>query len=72
MESTLNLGSGYPTLVALSFSKKMYTVMRGAFSKNIIEQFLIKVLSGRESFTPFTYIPKLNTVTAWDGKDKKP
>ena len=72
MESSLNLGSGYPVLVAISFTKKMFTVMRGAFQKNIIEQFIIKVLSGRESFTPFKQIIKLNTVVAWDGKDKKP
>lgn len=30
-EEELNLGGGYPTALALSFNKKMYSVMRGAF-----------------------------------------
>ena len=50
----------------------MYSVMRGAFQQNIIDQFIIKVLSGRESFTPITKVDKLDTVKPWDGKDAQP
>ena len=69
MEERLNLGSGYPTIVAVSFSKKMYSVMRGAFQLNIFEQFMIAVLSGRERFSPMGEIEKIGSGKAWDGKD---
>ena len=69
MEEKLNLGSGYPTVVAVSFSKKMYSVMRGSFQLNIFEQFMIAVLSGRERFTPMAQIDKIGSSKVWDGQD---
>lgn len=71
-EEQLNLGGGYPTALALSFSKNMFSVMRGAFDKTNLESFVSRLLSGRERFTPLRNISNLSKVSPWDGKDRQP
>jgi len=53
LEESLHLGSGYPSLIALSFSKSKSTTMKFAYSKENIEDFTARVVSGREPFVSF-------------------
>lgn len=71
-EETLNLGSGYPAVVALSLSKNVFSVMRSSFTKKNVEQYINGLLSGREASYKLQELPKIKTVEPWDGKDKKP
>eukprot|EP00828_Plagiopyla_frontata_P031191 TRINITY_DN4102_c0_g1_i1.p1 TRINITY_DN4102_c0_g1~~TRINITY_DN4102_c0_g1_i1.p1 ORF type:complete len:309 (-),score=68.32 TRINITY_DN4102_c0_g1_i1:153-1079(-) len=73
LEETLNLGTGFPALIALSFSKEKIAVLKGKFEKENIEEFTAKILSGREAFVGFSAkrVEKLRKVEKWDGKDKQ-
>lgn len=37
----------------------------------LFERFLNNLLNSKESFSPIQKMPKIKTVKAWDGKDKK-
>jgi len=46
--------------------------MRSSFSKKNLEEFMTKLVSGRESLVKYQELPKIRKVAEWDGKDKKP
>ena len=46
LERKLNLGFGYPAVVAISPVKKVIATMRGSFSESNVNEFLTKVLTG--------------------------
>jgi protein disulfide-isomerase A6 len=68
-EKTLNLGSGYPAVVAISHSKKKFAAMRMAFTLKGVVEFLQDLMRGYERLYEFKELPKLNTIDKWDGKD---
>jgi protein disulfide-isomerase A6 len=72
LEESLALGSGYPSLVALSVSKGKYTALRAAFNKKSIETFITALLSGKEPLFNLPKLPAMNKVSKWDGRDAKP
>jgi len=72
IENTFNLASGYPAVVGLSMSKNKYAYLKGTYSKQSLEDFISRLLSGRE---PLYNIPgsiNVKSSTEWDGNDKKP
>jgi len=73
LEEKLGLGFGYPALVAVSPSKKRFSVMKGKFEAAEIEFFLNGVIRGKESTAEVKPWPmKFVKVPAWDGKDAAP
>ena len=72
LEDELGLGSGYPAVVAISFRKTVFTVMRGAFSKEGLLGFTNGIIAGKETFRPLIELPSIKTVEKWDGEDRKP
>ena len=71
LEKLFNLGSGYPTVVALSHSKKRYSVMRGAFTADAIADFIRDLMHGYERLYEYEELPKIVEITKWDGSDYK-
>jgi protein disulfide-isomerase A6 len=73
LEEKLGLGFGYPALVAISPSKKRFSVMKGKFEAGEIESFLNGVVRGKEQTAEIkTWPMKFVKVPAWDGKDAAP
>ena len=70
-EETLNLGSGYPAVVAISTSKSVYSIMRGAYAKKNIESYINGLISGKEASYKLRELPKIGNVEKWDGENKK-
>ncbi|KAF4653858.1 hypothetical protein FOL47_010271 [Perkinsus chesapeaki] len=72
-EEALRLQFGYPALVAVHLSKGHYGVHRGGFDEANIRSFVSGLMAGKVTLDPIPKnLPKLRTVTAWDGKDAKP
>lgn len=71
-EEALGLGSGYPSLLAVSVNKLKYAVMKGAFIKKNIESFINSLITGKEALFDLKTVPKFKKVDRWDGKDAKP
>ncbi|XP_064653166.1 protein disulfide-isomerase A6 homolog [Lineus longissimus] len=72
IEQALEVGGfGYPALVAINAKKAKYVLMRGAFTKEGIDEFLRAIAVGRGRTAPLRNekIPKATKVDAWDGKD---
>uniref|UniRef100_A0A1L8DU79 protein disulfide-isomerase n=1 Tax=Nyssomyia neivai TaxID=330878 RepID=A0A1L8DU79_9DIPT len=72
LEETLGMGGfGYPAMAVVSLKKKKFSILRGSFSKEGINEFLRDISYGRGQTLP---IPgdgdiQVATVAAWDGKD---
>ena len=71
LEEALNLGSGYPALVAVSLHKKKVGTFRSSFSKKNIDSFINALVLGKEALYNFNDKPKITKVKAWDGNDHK-
>jgi len=69
LESVLTINNNYPTLAVLSAEKKVYAVPKVSWNAKNIKAFLNGVLAGSEKIDTLSSIPKLSSVTAWDGKD---
>ena len=46
LERKMNLGFGYPAVIAISPKKQVFATMRGSFSYDNVNDFLIKVTTG--------------------------
>ncbi|GAB0100129.1 Protein disulfide-isomerase A6 homolog [Sergentomyia squamirostris] len=72
LEETLGMGGfGYPAMAVVNLKKKKYSLLRGSFSNDGINEFLRDISYGRGQTAP---LPgdgelKVSTVEAWDGKD---
>lgn len=51
MERGLNLGFGYPAVIATSSTKSMFATMTAAFNKNEVSSFLEKTLLGSAMYS---------------------
>ncbi|KAM7351187.1 protein disulfide-isomerase A6 homolog CaBP1 isoform 1-T3 [Cochliomyia hominivorax] len=72
LEESLEIGGfGYPAMAVVNFKKMKFSVLKGSFSKDGINEFLRDISFGRGQTAPVKGAkkPKINTVPAWDGKD---
>ncbi|KAJ8870415.1 hypothetical protein PR048_029437 [Dryococelus australis] len=75
LESALEIGGfGYPAMAVLNHKKMKYSILRGAFSYDGINEFLRDLSYGRGNTAPVkgAALPKISTVEPWDGKDGQP
>ena len=74
LESGFDIGGfGYPAMAALNSKKKKFAVLRGAFTKTSIKDFVNHLVAGRTPTSTLSGgIPDVVTVTKWDGKDGNP
>jgi len=72
LEEALGLGGfGYPTMAVFSPKKLKYSLLRGSFSYDGINEYLRDLSYGRGSTFPVQgdAVPSVRTIEAWDGKD---
>lgn len=73
LERKMNLGFGYPAVVAISPNKQVFATMRGTFSQDGLNSFLTRVITGSE---PVDKLPmggiEIRKRDKWDGKDAEP
>lgn len=72
LEEALEMGGfGYPTMAAVSFKKMKFSVLKGSFSKEGINEFLRDISFGRGATSPVRGAtkPKIYKAAHWDGKD---
>lgn len=68
-EDSMNLGFGYPAVVALTVGKKKFATMRSAWSKEKLESFVNGLAMNREYFSDMREVPKLKKATAWKAEE---
>ena len=72
LEEMLEVGGfGYPAMVVMNHKKMKYSVLRGSFSTDGINEFLRDLSFGRGSTAPVkgAQLPNINTIEPWDGQD---
>ncbi|KAL1123640.1 hypothetical protein AAG570_002716 [Ranatra chinensis] len=72
LENALEIGGfGYPAMAVLNAKKMKYSILRGSFSKDGINEFLRDLSYGRGTTAPVrgAALPKVNDSEPWDGKD---
>lgn len=72
LEESLEIGGfGYPAMAVVNFKKMKFSVLKGSFSKDGIDEFLRDISFGRGQTAPVRGAkkPKINNVEPWDGKD---
>jgi len=72
LERDLNLGFGFPAVIAISPGKKMVATMRGSYSEDNVGQFLGDLLIGRGGLEKLAKDFKIKKAEKWDGKDALP
>lgn len=72
MERSLNLGFGFPAVVAVSPSKQKVAIMKASFSENNFSEFLSDLMSGRTGLDDLKAKLSFKSSEAWDGKDATP
>ncbi|ANQ08323.1 Protein disulfide isomerase [Plasmodium coatneyi] len=65
----LNLTFGFPTVIAISFSKNVYSILKGNYSEQSIRNFITQMMMGKSSvdnLVPFTVktVPKFSFTNA--------
>lgn len=68
-EEKLALQFGFPAVIAMNLKKERYGIMRGAFSKDGVAQFLSSMMIGKVPLQPLPKGFKWSKADAWDGKD---
>lgn len=72
LEECLEIGGfGYPAMALVNFKKMKFSILKGSFSKDGINEFLRDISYGRGQTAPVKGAtkPKIYEVQAWDGKD---
>ncbi|KAF2882752.1 hypothetical protein ILUMI_23416 [Ignelater luminosus] len=72
LENALDIGGfGYPAMAVINAKKMKYSLLRGAFSKDGINEFLRDLSYGRGNTAPVkgAELPKIVKTDPWDGKD---
>jgi hypothetical protein len=69
LERQLNLGFGFPALIAIAPQKKMIATMRSSFSAKNLNEFSSDLLIGKGGLETLTSQIKVKKVDKWDGKD---
>jgi hypothetical protein len=65
----LNLGFGFPAVVAISPNKSKVSIMKAAFSGETLGSFLSDLMSGRVGLDDLKTKPTFKKADKWDGKD---
>ncbi len=69
LEEKLGIGGfGYPALATVNSRKKVYSILRGSFSRPGIEGFVKEVVGGATMTFPVD-LPDIETTEEWDGQD---
>uniref|UniRef100_A0A1Y1L2T2 Thioredoxin domain-containing protein n=1 Tax=Photinus pyralis TaxID=7054 RepID=A0A1Y1L2T2_PHOPY len=72
LEHALGMGGfGYPSVAVVNVKTTKYSLMKGSFSVNGINNFLWYLLRGRESFSPSRGFYNISSVEAWNGRDSE-
>lgn len=72
LEDSLDIGGfGYPAMAVVNVKKMKYSLFRGSFSKDGVDEFLRDLSYGRGNTAPVKggALPKIVKTDAWDGKD---
>ncbi|XP_054269604.1 protein disulfide-isomerase A6 homolog [Macrosteles quadrilineatus] len=72
LENALEMGGfGYPAMAVLNVKKMKYSILRGSFSNDGINEFLRDLSFGRGNTAPVkgAALPKIESIEPWDGKD---
>jgi len=72
LENALDIGGfGYPAMAVVNVKKMKYSILRGSFSKDGINEFLRDLSYGRGNTAPVKggELPKIYKTEPWDGKD---
>lgn len=72
LEECLEIGGfGYPAMALVNFKKMKFSILKGSFSNDGINEFLRDISYGRGQTMPVRGAekPKINSVEPWDGKD---
>ncbi|XP_017858935.1 PREDICTED: probable protein disulfide-isomerase A6 [Drosophila arizonae] len=72
LEEALEVGGfGYPAMAVVNFKKMKFSVLKGSFSKDGINEFLRDISYGRGQTSPVRGAkkPKIVSVDPWDGKN---
>ncbi|KHN88358.1 putative protein disulfide-isomerase A6 [Toxocara canis] len=64
-------GFGYPAMAAVNYRKMKFSMLKGSFGKDGINEFLRDLSYGKGQTAPVkgAEIPKIRDVEPWDGKD---
>lgn len=63
----MNLGFGFPAVVAISPNKSKIAIMKGAFAEDKVDDFLGDLISGRVGLDDLKKKPAFKKVDKWDG-----
>ena len=69
LERSLNLGFGFPAVIAISPQKKLISTMRMSFSFSNMKEYLGDLLIGKGNLEDLKVNMKFKKADAWDGKD---
>ena len=70
LEEKLNLGFGYPAVVAINNGRKMYGVMRDAFDEKGMDRFVTGLMSGHVSLYKIAGdLPKIKKASIYENVD---
>ena len=69
LERTLNLGFGFPAVVAISPQKSKIAIMKGSFDDASYSGFLSDLISGRVGLDDLKAKPVFKKADNWDGQD---
>ncbi|KAL0115983.1 hypothetical protein PUN28_011096 [Cardiocondyla obscurior] len=75
IEDALEIGGfGYPALAVVNIKKMKYSLLKGSFSYDGINEFLRDLSYGRGGTAPLkgAQLPDIIETTPWDGKDAEP
>lgn len=72
LERELNLGFGFPAVVAISPNKSKMAVMKGAFDEDKLSTFLSDLISGGVGLDDLKKKVVIKKADKWDGKDAPP
>jgi len=71
-EEKLNLGFGYPALIAIHLKKQKYSIHRGSFDLEGVRSFVTSLTGGRAALHDIpANLPKIQKADPWDGEDFK-
>lgn len=72
LERDLDLGFGFPAVVAVSPTKKMVATMRSSFSADNVNEFLSGVLIGKGGLAKLRGEITIKKSEKWNGEDAPP
>ena len=72
LERQLNLGFGFPAVVAIAPQKKMVGIMKGSFDEAKFSDFLSDLIIGKVSLEDLKTKISVKKADKWDGKDAPP